>query len=398
MSSSSDNTTSVEITSVPTFSDFESMGLKFELLRGINGYGYDSPSDIQQKAIVPFTQHTDMIAQAQSGTGKTATFSIAALQNINNDLPEVQCLIISHTHELATQSHIVISSLARYMTNVNVALVLGGDKIGKNIQDIDHKRPQIIVGTPGRLLHLLNDGYINPSHLQWVIMDEADNLLSKDFKEQIYSIYQIIPKSIHTGLYTATVTEEMTYVTKFFMKEPVVRIFVERERLSLEGIKQYMVSLENDREKFDVLMDIYSRVTIYQLIIYCNQKKQADILKRKLSNNDLPAQCLHGQMTPLERSETMHQFRTGAVRVLITTDVLARGIDVQQVGLVINYDFPRDVATYLHRIGRTGRYGRKGCAINFVTRYDHQYVRDTEGYYQISFHDLPCNIEDALKH
>lgn len=391
-------TTPIVPVEVPTFPDFESMGLKFELLRGINGYGYDSPSDIQQKAIVPFTQHTDMIAQAQSGTGKTATFSIAALQNIDNNLREVQCLIISHTHELATQSHIVISSIGKYMNNINIVLVLGGDKIGKNVQDIDQKRPQIIVGTPGRLLHLLNDGYINPTYLRWVIMDEADNLLSKDFKDQIYNIYQIIPKTIHTGLYTATVTDEMTYVTKFFMKEPVVRIFVEREKLSLEGIKQYVIGLDNDREKFDVLMDIYSRVTIYQLIIYCNQKKQADILKRKLLHNDLPAQCLHGQMNALERSETMHQFRTGAIRVLITTDVLARGIDVQQVGLVINYDFPRDVATYLHRIGRTGRYGRKGCAINFVTRNDHMYVRDTESYYQISFHDLPCNIEDALKH
>jgi len=384
--------------SVQVYPDFESMGLKFELLRGINGYGYDSPSPIQQKAIVPFTQHIDMIAQAQSGTGKTATFSIAALQNIDPALREVQCLIISHTHELATQSHIVISAIARYMNGVNIVLAVGGGGCQRNVQEIESKRPQILVGTPGRLLHLLKDGYFNSNHVQWVIMDEADNLLSDDFKHQIEEIYQYIPKTIHTGLYTATVTEDMLYVTKFFMKEPVTRILVDREMLSLEGIRQYIVHLENDREKFDVLMDIYSRVTIYQLIIYCNQKKQADILTRKLVNNDLPAVCLHGKMDPVQRSDIMQQFRTGAVRVLITTDVLARGIDVQQVGLVINFDFPHNIATYLHRIGRSGRFGRKGCAINFVTRHDYGNVRDTEAYYHTMFHELPSNIESALKH
>lgn len=229
------------------YTTFEAMNLKFELLRGISGYGYESPSPIQQQAIVPFTQGVDMIAQAQSGTGKTATFSIAALQNIDSNLKETQCLIISHTHELATQSHIVITSLAKHMANVNIVLVLGGHKLQDNIKEIDSKRPQIIVGTPGRLLHLLNDGYVNPNHLRWVIIDEADNLLAKDFKQQIYDIYQIIPRTIHTGLYTATVTEEMNYVAGFFMKEPVTRIFVKRELLSLEGIKQYSVMVVNDR-------------------------------------------------------------------------------------------------------------------------------------------------------
>jgi len=383
---------------VDTYTTFADMGLKRDLLRGIIGHGFEEPSDIQQKAIVPFTRGTDMIAQAQSGTGKTATFSIAALQNVDENLREVQCLIISHTHELATQSHIVISEIGKHMPKMNVSLVLGGDRVDKNADEIEKKRPQIIVGTPGRMLHLLNEGYINPNFIKWVIMDEADNLLAEDFKEQIYDIYQIIPRAIHTGLYTATVTPQMEDVTKYFMKEPVVRIFVKREQLSLEGIRQYSIELESERDKFPVLMDIYSKINIYQLIIYCNQKKQAEILRRKLVMNDLPAQCLHGQMTPKERSETMANFRSGVYRVLITTDVLARGIDVQQVGLVINYDFPRDIANYLHRIGRTGRYGRKGCAINFITRNDRDFAYDTQNFYETRFLDLPADIEAALKH
>lgn len=383
---------------IETYADFTEMGLKKELIRGIMAYGFEYPSDIQQKAIVPFTRGIDMIAQAQSGTGKTATFSIAALQNVDANVKEVQCLIISHTHELATQSHIVISTIGKNIPELNISLVLGGDRIDKNADEIHRKRPQIIVGTPGRILHLLNDGYINPNSIQWVIMDEADNLLAEDFKQQVYEIYQFLPKSIHTGLYTATVTPEMEETTKYFMKEPVTRIFVKREMLSLEGIKQFYIDMESDRDKFPVLMDIYSKINIYQLIIYCNQKKQADILKRKLTMNDLPAECLHGQLTPKERSETMAKFRAGTYRVLITTDVLARGIDVQQVGLVVNYDFPRDISNYLHRIGRTGRYGRKGCAINFITRQDRMYARDTETFYHTHFMELPADVESALTH
>lgn len=383
-------------TEIELFTEFEAMGLKQELVRGIIGYGFEKPSEIQQKAIVPFIQGNDLIAQAQSGTGKTATFSIAALQNVDETLREMQCIIISPTRELATQTYTVLEAIGRYLNGLNVILVTGGNKVEKDEDDIRNKKPQIMVGTPGRILHLLSDGYVRTNHIKWVIMDEADSLLSHDFKTQIYNIYQVIPKTIHTGLYTATVNDDMKEITTYFMKNPI-NIFVLREMLSLEGIKQYCIKMDSDNDKFSVLIDIYSSISIYQLIIYCNHKRNSEALKRKLLNQDIPSECIHGEMSSQERCEIMRKFRTGQIRSLITTDLLARGIDVQQVGLVINYDFPRNIASYLHRIGRTGRYGRKGCAINFITPNDRQYAREVQNEYHTYFIDMPQDIENALK-
>ena len=378
---------------------FDTMGLKMTLLRGIYSYGFETPSIIQQKAIVPFIHNNDMIAQAQSGTGKTGTFCIAALQNINESSPTLQCIILSHTRELAIQTQLILDCFGRYMPGFKSVLAVGKDNIHDTIRALQ-SGPQIMVGTPGRIYHLINDAYVNPNTIRWVIMDEADQLLSHDFREQIYDIYMALPhhvdNTLKSGLYTATVTNEMEDITRHFMKNPVL-ILIPPEELSLEGIKQYFVDFRRDDDKFLALVDIYSTVSICQMIIYCNSKPKTETLKRKLGLKDIPADCIHGEMNAQERTAVMKNFRRGGSRVLITTDLLARGIDIQQVSLVINYDFPTNIESYLHRIGRTGRYGKKGLAINFITRQDYQNIESVESYYKIRIDELPENIDEILR-
>jgi translation initiation factor 4A len=380
---------------VEEFKSFEDMNLKENLLRGIISYGYEKPSRIQQLGIVPFTQKRDLIAQAQSGTGKTATFCIAALQNIDDSLKETQCIILAPVRELASQIYYVISSLSHFM-NVRVVSILGGEPVEKNIREIKEKSPQILVGTPGRMLHLFEEAYINPNNIKYLIMDEADQMLTQDFKVQVQKIFQLIPsKELYCGLYTATATPEMLQVTDQFMQNPV-KVLVQKDELTLDGIKQYYINIEKENWKFDTLMDLYGNLTIYQMMIYCNSKKSAELLKRKLEFHHMPCECIHGRLQFLERNDIMKKFRIGDIRVLITTDLLCRGIDVQQVSLVINYDFPFNIESYIHRIGRTGRYGKKGFAVNFITYNDYDMFKTIEKYYNTQIVEMPSDIKSAL--
>lgn len=382
---------------IDEYAHFEDMNLKPLLLRGILAYGYENPSEIQRKAIVPFIQHHDLIAQAQSGTGKTATFCIAAIQNVDETVNQTQCIIISHTRELASQTFFVLTSLGAYIPSLKMCLITSNESVNENIQQLQRTNPHIIVATPGRLLHLLEKAYIDPEYVQWIVMDEADNLLSRDFKQQIYDIYQIIPTTIKTGLYTATVTDEMNEISDYFMQHPV-RVLVLKEELSLRGIRQYYVQLEHEREKFEVLVDLFQSISIAQSIIYCNKRETSNILLRRIKMKQLPpAECIHGQLTPQRRHEIMKNFRSGSIRILITTDLLARGIDIQQVGLVINYELPMEVESYIHRIGRTGRYGRKGYAINLITNMDLRNAMNIQTYYSTQFELLPRDVATAIK-
>lgn len=397
---------------------FEEMGLRPEILRGIISYGFEKPSVIQQKAIPAFIKyHRDIIAQAQSGTGKTATFSVALLQKIDEDDEYLQGLILAPTRELATQIYTVIRSIGQF-SKIRIALVSGGGNVRDCVDQLHKDRPHIIVATPGRVCHLLRDKYINTRHLNYFIMDEADQMLSSDFQDQIRDIVEQLPNSAdqHTqiGLYSATMSPEMDAVSKRFMHDPI-EIRVPREMLTLEGIRQYYIELESDRYKIATLIDLYSSISIYQMMIYCNSKRGVDFLKRELDHERVPCEAIHGQMTTTERNEIMKRFRSGDVRVLITTDLLCRGIDVQQVSLVINYDFPREIESYIHRIGRGGRFGRKGYAINFVVndrndrndRYgrqndrrrqnnDYQNFKRVVEYYETQIEPMPEDIKQAL--
>ena len=407
------------ITDVEQIDSFEEMGLRPEILRGIISYGFEKPSIIQQKAIPAFIKHNrDIIAQAQSGTGKTATFSVALLQKIDEGEDYLQGLILAPTRELATQIFSVISNIGQF-TKIRLTLVSGGGSVRECVNEIHTKRPHIIVATPGRVCHLLRDRYINTRHLRYFIMDEADQMLSTDFQEQIRDIIEQLPNSTdqHTqiGLYSATMSPEMDAVSKRFMHNPI-EIRVPREMLTLEGIRQYYIELESDQYKIATLIDLYSSISVYQVMIYCNSKRGVDFLRREMNHERVPCEAIHGQMTTTERNDIMQRFRSGDVRMLITTDLLCRGIDVQQVSLIINYDFPREVESYIHRIGRSGRFGRKGYAINFIVnergggtndRYNRQNDRRAKTtdmqnfktvveYYETQIDPMPENIKDAL--
>ena len=393
---------------IDEITSFEEMNLRPEVFRGILAYGFETPSVIQQKAIPAFVKYNrDIIAQAQSGTGKTATFSVALLQKINEVNNHLQGIILAPTRELASQIHGVISSLGQF-TKIRISLVSGGENVRHGVDKLNVEQPHVIVATPGRLGHLLRDRYISTRDVGCFIMDEADELLSDGFSTQIREIIRDIPETAQIGLYTATITEDMNDIVRRFMRNPI-EIRVMREELTLEGIRQYKVVLEDERWKIATLLDLYSSISIYQMMIYCNSKRNVDYLTQQLIAEKIPCEAIHGELTPNDRSNIMQRFREGDIRVLVTTDLLCRGIDVQQVSLVINYDLPREVASYLHRIGRGGRFGRRGYAINMVVeqqrgRYqnnrrrksDAEQLTHIQNYYATQIDELPENLSQAF--
>ncbi len=374
-------------------SSFEDLNLKDTLLRGIYSCGYEAPSSIQKKAILPVIDKHDVIAQAQSGTGKTATFSIGMLQNIDENLKETQALILSHTRELSLQIMQVVKNLSTYM-NLTYNLSVGGTTIRDNIDEL-LKNPQVVIGTPGRVLDMINKKALNTRNLKILVIDEADEMLSKIFSNQIYDIFRFLPNNIQVGLFSATMTPEFFKISNNFMRDPV-KILVKNEELTLEGIKQFYINIDKQDYKFATLCDIYEACSISQTIIYCNSKRTVDEVSKKLDENNFSISRIHGEMTQTERNNIMQEFRNGNSRILISTDLLSRGIDVQQVSLVINYDIPNNPESYIHRIGRSGRYGRKGVAINFVTSYDVRKMQDIERYYSTQVDELPINFKDFM--
>ena len=388
------NSTDIEVeTSDDTYGsveNFDDLELKDNLLRGIYAYGFEKPSVIQQKAIIPVTKGRDVIAQAQSGTGKTATFTIGMLQVIDETLPETQAVILAHTRELASQINNVITSISSFL-KVTVNLCVGGTQIRENIDDL-LKQPQIVIGTPGRVLDMINKKALNTRNLRILVVDEADEMLSKIFLTQIYDIFRFLPNNIQVALFSATMTPDFFELTKKFMRDPI-KILVKNDELTLEGIKQYFINVEKNDFKFDTLCDLYDRFSIFQSIIYCNSRKIVEELFYRLQQENFSVQAIHGDMRQEDRNKIMNDFRSGANRVLLSTDLLSRGIDVQQVSIVINYDIPFNIESYLHRIGRSGRFGRKGTAINFVTYYDIRKLHDIEQFYSTQIEEMPVNVQ-----
>ena len=368
------------------YEKFEDMDLCDNLLRGIFAYGYEKPSVIQQKAIRQFITGKDIIAQAQSGTGKTATFTIGMLQKIDVSLNKTQVIILAHTRELATQIHNVVSQISKYM-KVSINLSVGGISVRDNMDSLK-ANPNIVIGTPGRILDMLNKTSLDKEHIKMLILDEADELLSTIFINQIYDIFRQLPGELQVGLFSATMSDHFFNITKKFMRDPI-KILVKNDELTLEGIRQYYINLEHNEFKFDTLCDLYSGFSVSQSIIYCNSKKIVDVLTNKLLNNNFSVSSIHGDMTQTIRDKIVKEFREGHSRVLITTDLLSRGIDIQQISIVINYDIPKEIESYIHRIGRSGRYGRKGIAINFVTNYDKEKIQQIESYYSTEIQELP---------
>lgn len=374
-----------------TYSKFDDMNLKKDLLRGIYTYGFENPSQIQSKSIVPLYQGNDIIAQAQSGTGKTGAFTIGTLQRIEEKEKFTQALILAPTRELADQIYNVILSLSSSMENLEIELCIGGVK--SKVLNRWNNKSQIIIGTPGRILDNLSRKKIDVSKLKMVVLDEADEMLSRGFLEQVYEIFKFIPKDSQVALYSATIPNEILEMTSKFMNNPL-QILVKQEEITLEGIKQFYILLEKKQDKIDCLIDLFEMISITQAIIYTNTKKMAEELFNYLTTNSFPVGIITGNMTQLERNSIMDEYRKGKTRVLISTDMLARGIDIQQISLVINFDISREKETYIHRIGRSGRFGRKGVAINLIIQDEYEDLQNIEKFYQTKIEEMPENISD----
>ena len=398
-SSTAAETTTTEIDrtfngKIVEYTSFDDMNLKVKLLRGIYAYGFEKPSPIQSRAIVPILSKRDVIGQAQSGTGKTGTFLISTLQRIDVEVKRPQALILAPTRELSSQIFNVLENLSSFM-GITSMLLVGGNNRRDDIQALSDQQRQVLVGTPGRVYDMLKNLSFSSKDLRMFVLDEADEMLSRGFEDQIYEIFQYIPRSCQTVLMSATMPPEALKMTEKFMEDPI-KILVQNEELTLEGIKQFFISIDKEAWKLETLIDIYNKLSISQSIIYCNTKRTADWLVTQLTDREYAVQCIHSNMKSEERKDVMKQFREGNLRVIIATDIISRGIDVQQVSIVINYDIPALKDVYIHRIGRSGRFGRKGVAINFVTQEDINKMRTIQTYYQTSIEEMPEDISEFI--
>jgi len=383
--------------------NWDELEIDSSILRGIYAYGFEKPSPIQAQAIQPIIAGKDIIAQAQSGTGKTAAFTIGALSKVDTSLNKTQVLILSPTRELCVQTASVVSGIGNMMSGLNVATMFGGGGGGGSHASTStsswfghHARssppqPHVICGCAGKVFDMLQRNKINGQDIKLLILDEADEMLSLGFKEQVYNIFQYLNEDIQVAIFSATLPTHVYSITEKFMREPVT-ISVKAESLTLEGIAQYFIALRNDRDKYDVLKDIYSYISLSQCIIYCNSIKRVSDLTESMKQDDFPVCSIHSNMDKGEREEAFNEFKNGKYRVLISSDITCRGIDIQQVGVVINFDIPKCVHKYLHRIGRSGRWGRKGVGINFITRTDVEKIKEIEAFYSCQIQEMPANF------
>lgn len=377
---------------------FDSMNLKDQVLQGIYAYGYEKPSQIQQRCIMPLVNGRDTIGQAQSGTGKTGTFGIAILQRLDFSLAAPQGLILNPTRELAQQTAKVLTGLGSYC-DINVHCCIGGQNVRED-ESILRKGVHVVVGTPGRIYHMIKDGLIKLNNLKILVIDEADVMLEKGFKEQLYEIFSLgFPINMQVALFSATLTSQTLEIAEKFMRNPI-KVTVEKDKVNLSGIKQYKILLTKEEFKFNTLLDLRKFISVSQAIIFCNTKQRVITLASELTEMKQSMTFIHGDMDQEERTRIVKEFRAGTYRILISTDILSRGIDVQQVSLVINYDVPEGAEgrdNYIHRIGRSGRYGRKGVAINFVTERDETQMNIIDEYYNLGVSELPAELAGILE-
>jgi translation initiation factor 4A len=334
--------------------------------------------------------HTDILAQAQSGTGKTGTFTIGSLSVVDPTCPYPQVIVLCPTRELSQQTERVARALGQYM-NLRVLSATGGGHLRNDIQSLK-SGAQFVVGTPGRIYDLIRRGELVLNHMKYVILDEADQMLEELFAEQIKAILNDkFPSTTRLALFSATMPDHVLEIAEHYLNHPV-RILLPQDEVTLDGIKQYYVELEREDWKLAVLLDLYQQVTVNQALIYVNKRQKAEWLAKQLASQGFTLEYIHGDMEVSERKKRMDDFRAGRVRVMISTDLLARGIDVQQVSLVINYELPIQRENYVHRIGRSGRYGKKGIAINLVTPEEKANMKEIEDHYSTTIMELPEDL------
>ena len=356
---------------------FDELDLNPQILRGIADMGFEEATPIQSQAIPVVLSGVDVIGQAQTGTGKTAAFGIPILQKVDPSLRKTQVLILSPTRELAIQVADEIRKLAKYMHGVKVLPVYGGQDISRQIKALKGG-VQIIIGTPGRLLDHLRRKTIHPDFVHTIVLDEADEMLNMGFREDIETVLEYIPGEHQTVLFSATMPKPILDITRKYQHD-AVNIKVVKKELTVANIDQYYYDVKR-KDKVDVLTRLLDYYNPKLSLVFCNTKKMVDELATELSGRGYSAEGLHGDMKQSQRDRVMNNFRKGKTDILIATDVAARGIDVDDVEAVFNYDLPQDDEYYVHRIGRTGRAGRCGKAFSFVKGKEVYKLKDIQRY------------------
>ena len=374
---------------------WESLNLNEDLSRGIYRFGFEKPTPIQEKAIPAIIEGRDVIGQGQSGTGKTGSFTIGALHKIDLTSRTTQVLMLAPTFELVKQISSVVSALGSAMEGLVVKTLVGGTSVNDDTNDLRNNCPHVVVGTAGRVYDMIRRRALLTESIKIFVLDEADEMLSKGFKEQMYDIFKYLNDNVQVALFSATMPEEMLTLSEKFMRDPV-KIVMKTEELTLECIQQYYVAMNDDQSKYDALKDLFSFLQLSQCIIYVSTVKRVEDLYNTMITDGFPVCCIHSSMDKTERDKSLQSFRKGAFRVMVSSGVTARGIDVQQVSTVINFDMTRSYETYLHAIGRSGRFGRKGLAINFVTKHDIDFMRRLEKHYNITIGELPADVEKLI--
>ena len=378
---------------IKTINKWDEFDLKMELLRGIYSYGFENPSLIQKTAILPIIEKRDVIAQAPSGTGKTGAFTISCLERIDLTSNTTQALILAPTHELVKQITSVISGIGGMMEGLKVKTLIGGTSVSEDALELKINVPHVIVGSVGRVNDMIRRKNIHTKDIKLFILDEADEMLSGGFIESIYQIFTTLNHELQVAIFSATMPQEIIDLTNKFMRNPI-KITMEAEKLNLDGITQHYIALESDQHKYETLKDLFGFLNINQTIVYVNSVNRVTDLYEAMTKDGNSVCCIHSNMKSHERHKSLEDFRKGVYRILISSNVTARGIDVQQVSVVINFDIPRCVHNYLHRIGRSGRWGRKGMAINFITKEDISSMKRIESHYKSNITELPSDFNN----
>ncbi|KAL4723489.1 translation initiation factor eIF4A [Fusarium chlamydosporum] len=367
-------TTQIESNGDEITESFDAMALGSNLLRGVYAYGFENPSAIQRRAIKPMVEGQHVIAQAQSKTGKTVAFCISILQRIDPSVKVCQALVLAPSRDLAQEIHKVIDAIGDFM-DIHTHVCKGLREDIEVLKD----GPQIIIGTPGRVQNMIQSGVLRIDNTKMFVLDDADEMLARGFDEHIEDIFSLLPQSAQVVLVTTTMPEDVLAIGAKFMRD-FARIIVKAEPI-IEGVKQFYIAAENEDSKLDILSQIYETMGSFQTIIFCSTRKKLEWLTDKLTARGLTVSSMHGDMDATHRCKIMEAFRSGSSRILIATDLLARGIDVQQVLLIVNIDLPSQPDKYMYRVGWGGRPSRKGVAINLATANDMSMMREIEQYY-----------------
>lgn len=354
---------------------FKELNIDEEIQRGIDDLGFEEATPIQAQSIPLILEGKDIIGQAQTGTGKTCAFGIPAISMLDRESEGIQILILSPTRELAIQSSEELKSISKYKSGVRILPIYGGQPIDRQIRALKN-RPQIIIGTPGRVMDHMRRHTLKLEHLKMIILDEADEMLNMGFREDIDTILKDVPEERQTILFSATMPKEILDLTKRYQRTPVY-VKVTHKVLTVPNIEQYYLTVGSSA-KSEILSRIIDANDIKLALVFCNTKKRVDDLATELQSRGYAAEALHGDLRQEQRDKVMAKFRKRQFDILIATDVAARGIDVDDVEAVFNYDLPGDDEYYVHRIGRTGRAGKTGKAYSFVVGREINQIRDIQ--------------------